>query len=131
LPHNLRLMKEKISEYKILETLAVLALACLALGLLAKIRLFFFLALGLLAVALFLKGMAAKIAWLWLKFAQTLGLINTKIILTLVFFLFLTPIASLYRLIHGDFLVLRRRDLKSFWSVRDHQYEKQDLEKVW
>jgi hypothetical protein len=66
-----------------------------------------------------------------MKFAYILGTVNSKIILTLIFFLFLTPIAFLYRTVKGDFMKLRKGGSSSYWTEKNHQYEPKDMENVW
>ncbi len=118
---------------KALETLAVLALVSLAAGLYFDARPFSILALALLFTGLFLKRIAVRIAEAWMRFAGVLGAFNSRVILALIFYLFLTPLAFVYRLFHGDFLRLRRADdpKTSYWTRRDHRYSAGDLGKIW
>ena len=62
-----------------------------------------------------------------------LGAINSRVLLTLVYYLVLTPIALLYRLTHRDPLSLKRADDtgRSYWIVRDHTFGPRDLERPW
>ena len=126
-------MKPELSREKILETIGVLALFCLVVGHLAKNRGFIAAAVLLLAVGLFVKPAAALIARVWLKFAELLGAVNSRIVLGAIFYLFLTPIAVLARLTRGDFLQLRKRAGadRSYWHVRDHAYTAEDIGKLW
>ncbi|OGW40700.1 MAG: hypothetical protein A2Y97_07585 [Nitrospirae bacterium RBG_13_39_12] len=121
------------SNPKALETISILALACVALGLLFEMKVFFYVALVLLFIGIFVKKLSLIIAKGWLKFAHVLGTINSKIILTLIFFLFLTPIAVLYRIVKGDFMRLRKSSVysKSYWIEKNHKYVSKDLENVW
>lgn len=114
-----------------LETLAVLALAATVAGLFFHYRPLFYVAAVLLGLGLFVKPAAARISWAWLALAHFLGYVNSKILLTLIFYLFLTPLAWLYRLTHGDFLRLKSKNPDSYWTPRDHAYTKEDLEKIW
>ena len=116
-----------------LETLAVLAAACIACAMIFKAQAFAYVALGLLLVGLFFRWPAGKLAGTWLGFSAVLGAINSKILLTLVYYLVLTPIALLYRLTHRDPLSLKRADDsgRSYWIVRDHQFGPRDLERPW
>ena len=131
-------MKKELSRETVLETLGVLALACLVAGHLLRHRPFAgrgFLAAAalLLAIGLFVKPVARRIAAAWLKFAEVIGAVNSKIILGLIFYLFLTPIALLARMTRGDFLKLKRKDGadRTYWEKRDHAYAAGDLEKLW
>lgn len=71
-----------------------------------------------------------KIHWLWMKVAHIMGFIMSKVILSIVFFLFLTPIAFLSKLGRKNLLQLTKSD-KSYFTQRNHQYKKEDLENVW
>ena len=106
----------KITHSKALETISIIALACVAIGLIFGFKGLLYIALILLVIGNFFKGLSIKIARVWLKFAYFIGNINSKIILTLIFFLFLTPIAILYRIVKGDFMILRKsKPSRSYW----------------
>ena len=129
--------KTELSREKVLETIGVLALACLVVGHLAtKPGLksgFLAAAAFLLALGLFVKPAGALIARAWLKFGGLLGAVNSRIILGAVFYLFLTPIALLARLTRGDFLHLKKRAgaYRSYWHARNHVYTAEDIGKLW
>ena len=46
--------------------------------------------------------LSKAVLWFWGKLAHVLGWINTRIILSLVFYLFLLPIALLFKLFNRD-----------------------------
>ena len=48
-----------------------------------------------------LRRLAGEVAAAWLKFAEVLGRINSFILLSVVFYVFLTPVALLYRAVAG------------------------------
>ena len=124
-------MKETPSPLKTYETINILAFFSIAAGLWFRQPGFFYLALLFLFLSLFLKKAATWLAWGWLQFSHLIGTFNTKIILTLIFFLFLTPIAFIYRLFHGDSLKIKQKTPESNWHHRDHTYNKSDLDKAW
>jgi hypothetical protein len=124
-------MRERQSVLKTYETIVVLAFVSLAAGLWFRQPVCLYVALTLLFLVLFLKKAASWVAWVWLQFARFLGTINTNIILTLIFFLILTPLAFCYRLFHGDFMSIKQKPQTSNWHPRDHTYTKSDLEKAW
>lgn len=124
-------MPDKPASLKTYETITVLALVSLLAGLWFGQPLLFYLAALLLLLVLLVPKAAAWLAWGWLRLAHFLGNINAKIILTLIFYLILTPLALLYRFWRGDALGLHRRPADSNWHRRDHTYEKTDLEKTW
>lgn len=88
-------------------------------------------AVGIGLISVFIPIAAKGIEWVWLKFAHLLGWINSKILLGLIFFIFLLPIAWLSRLFTKDPLKLNGRQLKSLYNDRNHLYTKEDLENIW
>jgi hypothetical protein len=131
-------MKKELTRETVLETVGVLALACLVAGHLLRDRPlagrgFLAAATLLLATGLFVKPLARRIAQVWLGFAEALGAVNSRILLGAIFYLFLTPIALLARLVRGDFLQLRKQEGpgRSYWHRRDHRAAPGDLGKLW
>ncbi|GAB3960867.1 hypothetical protein GCM10028805_59140 [Spirosoma harenae] len=86
-------------------------------------------AVGLLSIAVPVVG--DLIVKGWFKLAEVLGNINGKIILSILFFVFLWPIALLYRLSAKNPLAIKRTDDKSFYTERNHLYTKDDLDQTW
>ena len=122
----------KHDRFKVLQTICTLAFVAIVIGLILKINPLLYISLILLFIGLFLEKLSKIIASGWLRFANALGIINTKIILTIVFYGFLTPIAYFYRKTHGDFMFIKRNpEKKSFYEVREHLYKPEDLEKLW
>lgn len=125
-------MKTKVTREKALETLAVLAAASLLLFFIFKRPAFAVLAAAFLVLALAFRGAAAVVAGWWLKFSEVLGRFNTALLLGLVYFLVLTPMALLFRLFTG-----RARYLKfdpaatSYFRERNRAFTPADLEKPW
>jgi hypothetical protein len=71
----------------------------------------------------------APIRRVWMRFAEILGWINTRILLILIFYLVVTPLGLVMRLFRRPPLDMARRD--SYWtepprnSYGDRHYEKQ------
>jgi len=121
-----------ITRQQELETLAVIAAVLLLLDLILSQRIFVAAALLLLVIALFVKPLSRKLALLWLGFADVLGVCNAKVILTILFFVILTPVALLYRLTTRSPLQLKRdKEAASYFAERDHLFCRKDLEKMW
>jgi hypothetical protein len=115
-----------------LETLGVLSAFFLLLNVVSHRQIYVYVALGLLVVALFIKPLAKIISRAWMKFAEILGTFNSKLVLSLVFFLFLTPLALLYRVFNKNPLNLKPGQKEtSLFVARDHTYSKADFEKMW
>lgn len=115
-----------------LETLAILALFFLVLTAVTHVFVFIYISIGLLVIGLFIRPLAGKITQGWLAVAKMIGAFNSRIILTLVFYLVLTPIAVIFRFFNKDALgVVRVKSAASCFSVRDHTFTKEDLENMW
>lgn len=71
------------------------------------------------------------LVWAWYKLALVLGWVNSRILLSVVFFLILTPIALISRLFQKDNLQVKRTDSPSLFHTRDHLYTKDDLSNPW
>lgn len=95
-----------------------------------KIKILLLIALLAGGLSLLSDVMMEKISWVWMKIAHILGYINSKILLSVVFFVFLLPVATLYRLSKKNLLQLRRGQ-GSYYHTRDHQYTAKDLENTW
>lgn len=68
----------------------------------------------------------------WYKLAELLGYINSRILLSLIFFVVLFPVAVLARMGRGkNLLGLKKEDRQSAFTERNHRYEAKDLKNVW
>jgi hypothetical protein len=115
-----------------LETITVIAAFLLLLDLLLHQRILVIVSLTLLITGLFVKPLAHMIARLWLGFSNLLGIFNSKVILTILFFVVLTPLALMYRLTTRNPLRLKRDvQSKTYFDDRDHTFCRADLEKMW
>lgn len=124
--------KKNYSGHNPIETLSTLAFVGILFGILFRLEVLFYVALFFLFIGIFIKGLSYKISRLWLKFADFIGHINTRILLTLAFFFLLTPIAFIYRLFHRDSLNIRNKSTEeSFWHSRTHIYQPKDFENMW
>lgn len=86
--------------------------------------------IGLLSIIIPVAGVG--INWIWMKLATILGWINSRILLTGLFFLVLLPIALLRRVFGNDILKLRKeKKNNSLYTVRNHEFTKDDLFETW
>ena len=75
--------------------------------------------------------LSRKIEWLWMKLSLVLGYIVPNILLTIVFFLFLFPIAFIARLSGKDSLMLSKKYKTYFIDTNDRVIDKKYFEKTW
>ena len=125
----------KIAENKsrilVLETFAVFTAVSLLAAIIFHRPAFVILSIVILLVALFMKSIAGQITCWWLKFSSIVACINSRVILVIIFYFVLTPIAFIYRKFNIDTLGLEMKKSGSFYIERDHIYSKTDLEKMW
>jgi Saxitoxin biosynthesis operon protein SxtJ len=88
-------------------------------------------ALGLALIAIFLPKIMIWIHEIWMKLAALLGLINGKVLLSILFFVILTPLAWLSRLFGKNSLQLKPKPQnESYYVERNHTFTKEDLEQL-
>lgn len=82
-------------------------------------------------VCIFVPAAARAIEWAWFRLAMVLGYVNSRIILSVIYFVFLLPIAWMSRLFTKDPLLLRSRKTPTLFTNRNHLYTRKDLENIW
>lgn len=81
-------------------------------------------------VQLILPNIGHQIVLAWFKLGHALGFVNSRIILSLVFYLILFPISIFYRLSAKN--SLQRKPIEgSIFNDRNHTYTKDDLKNIW
>ncbi len=63
--------------------------------------------------------------WMWI--GHWLGFVNTRLLLGLVFFLVITPVSLLFRLIGRDALALKKKQANSYWQQQDKSWPPDDF----
>ena len=123
-------MKQKISKEEQYKTLLVLVTGLVVLGIFSKKPYLPIAAgvIGLLSVLFPVAGFYIVLGWT--KIGQGLGWVNSRIILSIIFFVFLVPIAIAYRISSKNPLRLKR-DNESLYTVRNHLYVSADLKNSW
>lgn len=87
-------------------------------------------AIGILVASLLSKKILLLLGRLWLGFANYLAVVMNHIILFLVFFLILVPLAFFQRLA-GANQITKKRTPDSYFHRRNHTYSLKDLAKPW
>lgn len=90
-----------------------------------------YVALAVGFVCVFVPAVASAVEWGWFKLAALLGYVNSRIILSVIYFVFLLPIAWMSRLFTKDPLLLRSRKKPTLFINRNHLYTRKDLENIW
>jgi hypothetical protein len=72
-----------------------------------------------------------KIIWTWNKLAEILGLVMPNVLLSIVFFLFLTPLAWLNRIDRKKNPLQLRNNSNTMYFTNRKQFTQESLEKIW
>tara|TARA_B100000989_G_C19527578_1_gene467744 strand:+ start:1376 stop:1786 length:411 start_codon:yes stop_codon:yes gene_type:complete len=87
---------------------------------------FFFISILLALVALLKDNLLLPFNIAWIKLGNIMGILINPIILSLIFFILITPISIITYLFGRDELNLRKKDDNSFWKIRDAESQKPD-----
>ncbi len=119
---------EKTNKYLVILVIVAGLMGCYFLF---KINILLPIALGIAVISIASSSLAEKIVWVWDKIALILGTVNSKILLSVIFYVFLVPIALTSRLFKKkDELFLKKKNEGSYYKERNHSYKVEDLENV-
>jgi len=127
-----------IDRRKIIETHLVIVTALILIFLVKekfpgpseRRMLFIYLAAGIGLTGIFIRPLASLIGKAWFGLADVLSSISSILIMSVVYFLILVPIALIYKLGNKRMLDLKNPGI-SLWHKRDHEYQKKDLDTLW
>ena len=88
-----------------------------------------FLAIGitLFLIAIVIPSVFKPVYWIWLIFGIILGWFMTHVILSLLFYIIITPIGLTLRLFGKQFLELRwDKSKESYWNFRTNEHLKKE-----
>lgn len=112
-----------------MHTIAVIALGFLVVYLMRDAKIFLYAAIGLLVMGC-VPSLTHRIESLWMRLAHILGSINSRILLSIIFYLLLTSLALLRRLVMRP-LVSKHGESATNFISRDHRYTDRDLINTW
>lgn len=113
------------------KTILVIVTGMLAIGWIFDLASLWKIAAIIGAVSVLVPAFARALEWLWFRLAIALGWINSRILLSVIYFVFLMPIAWLSRLFVKDPLSIRNTRKTTLFTTRDHVYTRKDLENIW
>jgi ABC-type uncharacterized transport system permease subunit len=120
-----------MNQTKNLQILLGIAAGMVVLFFIFKSAVFLAIAVGVCLAGLLSMRLAAIIAVLWMKVANLIGLIINTVLLSLVFFVLLTPLALIRKIAGKSPILLRPTQDDSYFRTRSHKYEKRDLQDMW
>ncbi len=83
--------------------------------------------IGMVMIGFLVGSIGTYIHLIWMMIAKVLGFTNSRILLSIIFFLILTPIALLMRLLGKSSFVKSAKGKNSLFVTRNHVYSKADL----
>lgn len=128
---NSSIITTKITKEQAISAGMALILISLILGFLLKNDLFFKLAIPITVITMTVPMLFYPFAVFWFSLSNLLGTITSKIILSLVFFVVVSPISIIRMLFRRDPLKIRKfkKDTGSVLVIRNHIYTDKDIEK--
>jgi hypothetical protein len=126
---NIKTNKEEIRKFGFLIGGVLIALSIFMLWkTLNQYQLVFIIGISFVLLGLFIPRILKPIYIIWMTFATILGWIMTRVILTILFYLIVTPIGLIARIFGTKFLDLSwNKDVKSYWNKREGSVS--DIEK--
>ncbi len=115
---------------KVYRNILVLLVGLCTLHLIFSGKVFLILAISILVLSALSGKTAAFIDKYWMLFGEKLGAVNASILLFLVYYLLLTPIALIAKAFGRDLLRLKR-PVGSNFNNRPHKFGKADLGNTW
>jgi hypothetical protein len=119
-----------ISKTKIVETSLVLTTGFLVLNLVFKNPVLVYIAISLGLIGIFVPPVARYMAIGWFKLADGLNFVVSKVILGVVYFIILFPIAFMYKAV-GNRKLKVSSNTETNWIVRNKTYRVADIENIW
>lgn len=120
-------MKDKS---KIYETSLVLTTGFLVIYLLTENVTFLYVSIFFGLVGIFVKPLAYIITKIWFWLADILNLFFSKLVLGLLFYAVLLPLALIYKAAGNDKLRLKEAN-HTTWILRNDQFRSSDFKRIW
>lgn len=112
------------------KTQLVIVVGLLVLSAIFRAQILVYIALGIGLLVLIIPLFGYGLVWGWYRLALLMSRIVNPLVLGLLFYLFITPIALLFRLFGND--PMRLKDNKgSMYDLREHTYTAKDLKNPW
>ena len=122
------LLRKTITKDQSRDTGMAMVLLCLLLA--PKRHAFLYVGMGLHVINMIVPSIYKPLAYLWFGLSDLMGAVMSKVLLSIVFFFVVTPIAILRRLSGKDALKLRafKGSKESAMLERNHMFTAKDLE---
>jgi len=123
------IIPKKLSQKQLIDAGMALVLILLLIGFLAKNPLFYKLAIPVLVINMIFPKIYYPFSILWFGLSNLLGSVVSRIILSMVYFIFVVPIGLLRRLLGKDSLILHKfkKDKTSVFRSRNIVFSPEDI----
>jgi hypothetical protein len=111
-------------------TLAIVV-GFVALSLIFEIPILTYIALAVGFGSLLSITIQRSIIFVWEKFAVVIGTVNSYLLLSIIFFIFLTPIALLMKVFNNKDNLRLKKPTESNFFERNFKFKKEDLANIW
>ncbi|MCP4107524.1 MAG: hypothetical protein GY749_18605 [Desulfobacteraceae bacterium] len=113
------------------DTGLALILICLLIAYIANMSQFVPVAIILLLLTMVWPDIFRPAAWFWFGLSHFMGTIATRILLTIIFFLMVTPVGFIRRLTGADAMQIKKwkKNSDSLFIVRDYKLSAEDIDK--
>ena len=124
------LIPKNISKDQSKDTGMAMMLICLIAGLFTKNQTYVLIATVLLILNMSVPIVFKPVAVVWLGLSNIMGMIVSRIVLTVIFFTVLTPVAIIRRMTGSDTMRIRswKKSNQSVFKHRNHTYCPEDME---
>ena len=124
------LLRKTITKDQSRDTGMAMVLLCLLLAVAPKRHAFLYVAMGVHVVNMIVPNIFKPLAYIWFGLSDLMGAVMSKVLLSIVFFFVVTPIAILRRMFGKDSLKLRafKGGKDSVMLERNHMFTAKDLE---
>ncbi len=118
-------------EKKQFETINICALFVLILFLITGKVFLLYIGMGLLVISVLIKPLGRLFANAWLKLSLVIGTFNSRVLLTIFFFIVLTPLALVRRIFRRDLLDIKKVETDTYWKTVDREFDRSSLDRIW
>ena len=115
---------------KAFETIIVLALASLIVSIWLNVEWLVYVTMAFLIIGVVSKSTAMAIAKIWLGFSRYLGVVMNFVLMFVIFYLILIPLALLQRMF-GRNQISRKNNENTHFHLRNHRYSSKDIDNPW
>ncbi len=89
-----------------------------------------FISVPVFVLGYFIEPIGIVITKVWFKMTHGIGWVSSKVVLTFMYFLFITPHSFLIKVFTGKD-ILQKRPKKTLFIDRNHRFHPKDLENPW